>query len=558
VNRVVYENVRRRMRHDDYVTLMVARHVAGGRFIAAGAHQPMFVVRGGGEVEVIEPAGPWVGVMPKLPAQLGEYEIALAPGDSLCLITDGIVEARNGEQELFGEERLTRILARERRPAADTLQDIFASVEAFTAEIALARSITHPHVARLIEVRESEGEWLLFSQYVAAGTLAALLERRGPLSVGELVTLISPLAQGLAAMHRAGLVHGHLDLCDVMFDADGRPVITDAGLRLQEYPGTPLADLSALGTIARHAGGSPALFPDTLFTGDGDQLSRRVLQLAAPLPIDLGQTSGEPSPFGNADGHTSTPSLPADRTGVSPPTPDEPNFTPSVSPTSVDHPSIDHAAHRAPTGLRRAPGARRAGRLPAGKRSTGGVRRARQRRLAYGVLGGSGLVAAVALVVGLVGVLGKPATGSTVAANEPRPSTSPGGEQVSRDKDVWLRTLHGLDARRARAFSTLDQRELDKVYVPGSAPWTADRSLLTSYQRQRIRVDGLRVRIESLMIERAGTDTVVLRIVDRLVAGAAITATGQRTPLPQGSPTARRLTLKAGNATWRISAITAA
>ena len=134
VNRVVYENVRRRMRHDDYVTLMVARHVAGGRFIAAGAHQPMFVVRSGREVEVVDPAGPWVGVMPKLPEQLGEYEVELGPGDSLCLITDGIVEARNGEQELFGEERLTRILARERRPAADTLQDIFASVEAFTAE----------------------------------------------------------------------------------------------------------------------------------------------------------------------------------------------------------------------------------------------------------------------------------------------------------------------------------------------------------------------------------------------------------------------------------------
>ncbi|WP_344216114.1 protein kinase domain-containing protein, partial [Kribbella sancticallisti] len=165
------------------------------------------------------------------------------------------------------------------------------SAEAFTTDIALARSIDHPHVARLLDVREAEGEWLLFSQYVAAGTLAALLERRGPLSLGELVTLISPLAQGLAAMHRAGLVHGHLDLRDVMFDADGRPVITDAGLRLQEYSGSPQADLAALATIARQAGGSPTQFPDSLFTGDGDHLSRQILHLAPPAPIHLGQTS---------------------------------------------------------------------------------------------------------------------------------------------------------------------------------------------------------------------------------------------------------------------------
>ncbi|WP_344211015.1 hypothetical protein [Kribbella sancticallisti] len=125
---------------------------------------------------------------------------------------------------------------------------------------------------------------------------------------------------------------------------------------------------------------------------------------------------------------------------------------------------------------------------------------------------------------------------------------------------MWLRTLQGLDARRARAFSTLNQAELDKIYVPGTAPWTSDRSLLTTYQQQKIRVDGLRVQIDSLTIEQPGADTVVLRIVDRLVAGATIDSAGHRTPLPPGPATARRITLRAeaGNKTWRISAITAA
>ena len=39
-------------------------------------------------------------------------EIALAPGDLLLLYTDGLAEARNGEQ-LFGEERIANHLKRD-------------------------------------------------------------------------------------------------------------------------------------------------------------------------------------------------------------------------------------------------------------------------------------------------------------------------------------------------------------------------------------------------------------------------------------------------------------
>ncbi len=440
------------------------------------------------------------------------------------------------------------------------------SIEAFTEDVALARTIDHPHVARLLDVRESEGEWLLISQYVAAGTLAALLERRGPLSLGELVTLISPLAQGLAAMHRAGLIHGHLGLRDVMFDADGRPVITDAGLRLQEYPGSPAADLAALGNIARHAGGPPTVFTDTLFTGDGDQVSRRILQLASPEPIDLGQTS-----------------------------------TGQAFETDEPKPDNTTSVPRSTSSLRReSPPARKAGRVGPAKRGTRRRSTARQgrstgkRRWAYGVLVAGGVVAVAVFAAGLaaVGVLGGPAAGSVTANEQPtdrptasqsatksaspsrptpasspsRPATasSPTGRPpsaVTRQRptaEAWLQTLRGLDVRRARAFSTSDRAELDNVYVPGSAPWASDRSLLASYQQQRIRVEGLRVQIESLVIEHPGDKTVVLRIVDRLVAGAAITSTGQRIPLPRGQATTRRVTLKASNTTWRISAITAA
>ncbi|MDX6261749.1 MAG: eukaryotic-like serine/threonine-protein kinase, partial [Kribbellaceae bacterium] len=205
----------------------------------------------------------------------------------------------------------------------------------FLGDLELARTIDHPHVARLLEVRESDREWLLFSQYVAAGTLTSLLERRGALSPGELVTLISPLAQGLSALHRSGLTHGHLDIDDIMFDADGRPVITDAGLRTLAPPTTPEADLTALGTIAHQAGGTPKTFPPSLFTTTPELLAQQALHRATPLPISLNFTN-DPHPTPTP---TTTPRTPPTTTPRTPPTtnsttrPDTPSTArPATSP----------------------------------------------------------------------------------------------------------------------------------------------------------------------------------------------------------------------------------
>ncbi|MFI5708529.1 protein kinase [Kribbella sp. NPDC051620] len=401
----------------------------------------------------------------------------------------------------------------------------------FIGDLDLVRTIDHPHIARLLEVRQSDREWLLFSQYVAAGTLTSLLERRGTLSPGELVTLISPLAQGLSALHQSGLTHGHLDLNDIMFDADGRPVITDAGLRALTPPSTPEADLAALGAIAHQAGGTPKTFPSSLFTTTAALLAQQTLHRATPLPISLNFTQ-DPEP--------ATPSPP------SPATP----------------PALSLRRPQPPTPKR------------------GGTRQSalkflRTKRAAYGILAACGAGAVTTLVIGLaaVGVLGHPATNSTAAADQPTrpttphqpatqpptPATPPRSPAVhstrTADSRKWLQTLQALDVRRSRAFATLDPTELNAVYVPGSSPWSADRELLSSYRKQQLRIEGLRLQIQSVTVETPGKTTVVLRVVDRFVAGVAVNPAGQRTTFPPGKPTTRRVTLTAAATTWRISAI---
>jgi len=57
------------------------------------------------------------------------------PGDQLVLYTDGITEADNGRGELFGVERLDKVLENCAVGAPDLLRSVVAAVEEFTAGV---------------------------------------------------------------------------------------------------------------------------------------------------------------------------------------------------------------------------------------------------------------------------------------------------------------------------------------------------------------------------------------------------------------------------------------
>jgi sigma-B regulation protein RsbU (phosphoserine phosphatase) len=62
----------------------------------------------------------------------GECFETLEPGDLLLLYTDGIVEARNAQQELFGVERLDDTLAHADGSAPGAVAAVLAALNAFT------------------------------------------------------------------------------------------------------------------------------------------------------------------------------------------------------------------------------------------------------------------------------------------------------------------------------------------------------------------------------------------------------------------------------------------
>ncbi len=86
---------------------------------ANAGHNPPLLARSTGTVERLTSTGTVLGVFPEVEFRGGET--ALLSGDRLLLYTDGIPEARNADDEEYGEERLANVLAEYRHLDATAL-----------------------------------------------------------------------------------------------------------------------------------------------------------------------------------------------------------------------------------------------------------------------------------------------------------------------------------------------------------------------------------------------------------------------------------------------------
>jgi phosphoserine phosphatase RsbU/P len=88
-------------------------------FTNAGHYLPM-LVRANGVVDRLGLGGPVLGVIPD--ANYEQGQVSMSAGDRLVLYTDGLTEARDGEGDEFGEERLIDAIVAHRACSAPALQ----------------------------------------------------------------------------------------------------------------------------------------------------------------------------------------------------------------------------------------------------------------------------------------------------------------------------------------------------------------------------------------------------------------------------------------------------
>ena len=131
-------------------------------------------------------------------------------------------------------------------------------VERFKREIQLARRVTHPNVCRIFDLgmHPYGGAELPFltMELLAGENLEDRILRAGAIPLDEARSLAIQMADGLAAAHRAGVVHRDFKSANVILvpAADGmRAVVTDFGLaRHEEAIGRQLTEVGkVVGTL---------------------------------------------------------------------------------------------------------------------------------------------------------------------------------------------------------------------------------------------------------------------------------------------------------------------
>ncbi|MGY1707652.1 serine/threonine-protein kinase [Geodermatophilus sp. SYSU D00697] len=473
-------------------------------------------------------------------------------------------------------------------------------------EAALLGELDHPHLVRLVEVvhqprRGGQPRVALVLDLLAGGSLAALLARRGRLRPGEVVTAVAPVAAALAHAHDRGVVHGDLSPGNIVFTADGRPVLTDLGVGrvLGEDAAGEVTPAYVDPTVAR--GGAPGPASDVFgVAAAAFHALTGVAPWNAATPADTLRVAAEGRLPDLAELAPEAPEelLAVIGRGLSP----EPHERGSAAAFALD---LRHACRPEPVRLpgpgvadedlgrtgrgprteltHQVPGRHR--RPPEPKpqesRGLGAVRArltaARQRNRRVGVLASVVAVLGGTLWLGLswggasgsppsaapAELTGRAATSDTTTAvpgTEGRPAEAePSGGGTSRpaSDEEWTAVLAELYARRAAAFRTGVADQLDRVHVPGSALLAADRDTVTELAAAGERLRGFApVVVRAAVVEEPADGRVTLHVVDRWPAYEVVGAGQEEGPAlrsVEGRGEADvRMVLRETDRGWRI------
>ncbi len=135
-----------------YATLSIVQISPTGRaeYVNCG-HIPPLLVRGCCAMR-LETTNVPVGLIPDMTYETGGCE--LRPGDRIILVTDGVTEAANCEDEFFGDERLTAAVTCE-----EPFESVFTALDRFRAGTAFNDDCTVVEVSFVGEAAEFPGAY---------------------------------------------------------------------------------------------------------------------------------------------------------------------------------------------------------------------------------------------------------------------------------------------------------------------------------------------------------------------------------------------------------------
>ncbi|HEU0093539.1 MAG TPA: serine/threonine-protein kinase, partial [Vicinamibacteria bacterium] len=142
----------------------------------------------------------------------------------------GMGAVYRAHDEVLDEEVALKIL----RPEVAGTPEMAAR---FRSEIKLARKVSHWNVCRIHEYGEEGGLQYISMELISGATLKDRL-RSGPLPSDQAFDVAIQIAEGLAAIHKVGIIHRDLKSPNVMIDGEGTAKVMDFGIAKPASAGT--------------------------------------------------------------------------------------------------------------------------------------------------------------------------------------------------------------------------------------------------------------------------------------------------------------------------------
>ena len=195
-------------------------------FVNAG-HNPPVVLRGGKPELLKSRPSLALGAMPEIHYRVGELQ--LEPGDGIYLYTDGIVEQPNKSEELYGEDRMLKVLSDPTRRGKDILDAVLEDVRRYAAEVEQADDCTQLLIRYRGEPNVVSREYAPTMEDLARATddLAAALESVPDRAKNKLLIAADEIFANI--VRYSGATHWSLSIVLTHHPEGVRLVISDDG-----------------------------------------------------------------------------------------------------------------------------------------------------------------------------------------------------------------------------------------------------------------------------------------------------------------------------------------
>ncbi len=111
------------------------------------------------------------------------------------------------------------------------LLEVAGARERFRREAEAVAGLRHPHIIPIYAVGDAEGLAYFIMPHVEGGSLAEQLARQPRIDTAETRRILGEAARGLAAAHRAGIIHRDIKPDNILLDGpERRVVLTDFGI----------------------------------------------------------------------------------------------------------------------------------------------------------------------------------------------------------------------------------------------------------------------------------------------------------------------------------------